>query len=252
MPALDDSLEAKALKLFEYVDPDFEEDADVFLNSLGRTTNESSRTFIYSIGVLLSSANQTITNAAMMTLARLYLNCSAEVRLPLVKADLIHQLVNTLNPLTLSFTEGVDLHLHLMEIVNYSVSLATSLYLEVLEIEDVNEQQAVHETVLKQVLAPSEKYLQHLCVNRYSIVDGDQRNEIMALLATIIRISPYYQLTMDFVLHMPVFLTIPSCLTFFEYDESIWYFLYEMNNTQRDWNKKGEKCNRWRRKFIEC
>ncbi|KAK2957635.1 hypothetical protein BLNAU_7534 [Blattamonas nauphoetae] len=44
---------------------------------------------------------------------------------------------------------------------------------------------------------------------------------------------------MDFVDTMPVVLSIPSYLTFFEDDNSIWYFLYTMNNTQRKWNNES-------------
>ncbi|KAK2955274.1 hypothetical protein BLNAU_9826 [Blattamonas nauphoetae] len=162
--------------------------------------------------------------------------------LALVKANLIPQLIVTLNPQPLSFTEAVDIHVNIMNIVRHFVCLAKPGSLEELGIEDGNEQQAVHETVLKQVLAPSEKYIMHLCVNRNSIVDGDMSKEFMRLLAHLLRICAYYQPTMDFVFHMPVFLTIPSCIAFFEDDGSIWRFLVDIIKAQLGWNKKrGEE-----------
>ncbi|KAK2957613.1 hypothetical protein BLNAU_7512 [Blattamonas nauphoetae] len=162
--------------------------------------------------------------------------CSAEVRLALVQADLIPHLINSLNLQSLSFSETVDIHLHLMKIILNSFRFATPYGLEQLEIEDYNTQQAVHKTIFQQVVVPSEQYIGHLCVNRFSIVDGSQSYSFLDLLATILQISPSYQPTMEFVLRMPVFLTIPSCLTFFEYDRSIWDFLWEMKYIQQKWN----------------
>ncbi|KAK2961555.1 hypothetical protein BLNAU_3353 [Blattamonas nauphoetae] len=169
------------------------------------------------------------------------------VHLALVKADLIPQLIITFNPQSLSFTEAVDVHTCLMKIIANPVRLSTPYALRKLAIQDGNEQQAVHKTVLKQVLAPSEQYICHLCANRNSIIEGDQSIYFLELLANILEICPYYQPTMDFVLHLPVFITIPSCLTFFENGSSIWYFLYQMNNAQREWNKQGgEERQKWK------
>ncbi|KAK2952711.1 hypothetical protein BLNAU_12360 [Blattamonas nauphoetae] len=38
---------------------------------------------------------------------------------------------------------------------------------------------------------------------------------------------------------MPVVLTIPSCLAFFEDDDSIWSFLLSMAFNQQEWNEQG-------------
>ncbi|KAK2959911.1 hypothetical protein BLNAU_5108 [Blattamonas nauphoetae] len=61
----------------------------------------------------------------------------------------------------------------------------------------------------------------------------------MTLLARIVRVSPYYPPTMDIVVNMPIVLTIPSCLAFLETDESIWIFLYDVIEAQREWNEHG-------------
>ncbi|KAK2946530.1 hypothetical protein BLNAU_18572 [Blattamonas nauphoetae] len=192
-----------------------------------------------SIMVLISSPSQAIAAAAMELLKHLILRCSAEARLALVKADLIPQLVLSLNPLSLSFTEGVDIHTNLMKTIAESLWLSTPYCLRKLGIDDNDEQQAGHEMVFQQVLVPSEKYISHLCVNRISIIDGEQSVRFLTLLAQILRISPYHQATMEIVLNMPVVLTIPSCLSFFDFDRSIWSFLVFMIIAQREWNKKG-------------
>ncbi|KAK2955294.1 hypothetical protein BLNAU_9685 [Blattamonas nauphoetae] len=175
-------------------------------------------------------------------------HCSAKFRISLVKADLIPQLVNTLNPLSLSFAEAVNIHINLMKTVQISFWLATPFGLNNLEIEEDSGQQAVHETVLQQVLVPSEKYIWHSCVNRYSIVDGDQSDDFLTLLARLLQICPSYQPSMDFVLCMPITLTIPGCLTFFEKDDSVYSFLYFMVVIQRTWNKtRGAVQNMWKK-----
>ncbi|KAK2954140.1 hypothetical protein BLNAU_10957 [Blattamonas nauphoetae] len=199
------------------------------------------------IMVLISSGSQALTTAAMEMLSNLLLYCSPKTLLSLVKADLISEFVSTLNPQSLSFPEADDIHINAMDIIRLSVSRPTPNGLQQFGIEDDDEQQAVHETVLRQVLAPSEKYICHLCTNRYSIVDGLQSTLFLVLLAKLLRIYPSYQPTMNFVLHIPVVLTIPSCLTFFNTDGSIWYFLSSMIDTQREWNEKGgEERQTWK------
>ncbi|KAK2948837.1 hypothetical protein BLNAU_16180 [Blattamonas nauphoetae] len=240
-PTLDDSLEAKAVKFLEFVIPQNAPSADNFLSSHGRTTGDSSTNFVQSLVVLVSSANHAITTAVIKMLDFLTWLCSAKVRLALVKADLIPQLLISLNPQSLSFEEAKDIHIHLMSSIDCSLYLITPLRHGEVEIDDDNERQAVYETVLQQVMVPSEKYIWHLCMNRYSIVGGELSDDFLALLAALLEISPYCQPTMDFVLNMPVILSIPSCLTFVENDRTIRYFLLEMLDAQQEWiRKRGE------------
>ncbi|KAK2963537.1 hypothetical protein BLNAU_1580 [Blattamonas nauphoetae] len=238
-PTLDASLETKALKFLFFVTQMSSQSANAFLGSLASLTDDSLTKFIQCIVVLVSSVSKRIISKTMKMLNDLLLWCSSKVRLTLVRADLIPQLVITLNPLSLSFTEAVGIHNCLVTIISHSVWLSTQNGLASLKIEDRNEQQAVRETVFKQVIAPSEKYICHLCVNRVSIVYGDQSEYFMTILAQILAISPYYQPAMDLVLNMPVFVPITNCLTFFEADDSIWSFLFHMNNAQRERNKTG-------------
>ncbi|KAK2957002.1 hypothetical protein BLNAU_8077 [Blattamonas nauphoetae] len=231
-------MEAKAVKFLRYVDPPGVSSADEFLSSLASSTAESLNDFVQCIVVLLSTPSQAITTATMEMLNHLLLDCSPENRLALVKANLIPQLAITLNPQPLSFMEAEDIHISLIRIIAYPLQLTTTRGFEELGIKKRNKQQAVRKTVFQQVLVPSEKYIWHLCVNRFSIIDGDMSIEFMFLLALILQICPYHQPTMAVILHMPVFPTIPSCLTFFENDASIYYYLFEMIISQRKWNKK--------------
>ncbi|KAK2950348.1 hypothetical protein BLNAU_14683 [Blattamonas nauphoetae] len=246
-PALDVSLEAKAVRFLHFVDTDDEETADAFLFSFGRTTDESLTNFIQSIVTLISSASQDITVAAMKMLNILFCYCSNKVRLALVKTNLIPQLINTLNPLSLSVVEAEDVQIYLIHIISYSFWNATPNYLFIVGITDLNEQQAVQETVLKQVIVPSENYICHFCVNRFSIIDGALSQSFLKLLAHLLHISPYHPPVMDFILHMPVVPTIPSCISFFDRDESIWNCLSDMIDVQREWDKKDRDAQQMRK-----
>ncbi|KAK2950445.1 hypothetical protein BLNAU_14563 [Blattamonas nauphoetae] len=179
-PSLDVSLEAKAVKFLESVRPEGRNSADAFLGTLASNSGDSSPNFVQSIVVLISSASQAIATASIKLLDSLFDWCSAKFNLTLVKADLIPQLINTLNPLSLSFAKAADIHICLMKIITNSLCLATLGDLTALDIEGCDEQQAVHETVLKQVVAPSEKYLCYLCVNRFSVINGTQDEYFMA------------------------------------------------------------------------
>ncbi|KAK2957605.1 hypothetical protein BLNAU_7504 [Blattamonas nauphoetae] len=170
-PVLDVSLDAKAVKFLESVQPDDEKKADDFISNFGRTIDKSSTNFVQSIVVLVSSSSTTITTAAMLMLKILIENSSPKVRLALVNANLIPQLINNLNLLSLSFTEAGNIHIYLMKSINKSFWLATPDGLYRLKIQNQNEPQAVHETISRQAIAPSEMYIGHLCVNRYSRSD---------------------------------------------------------------------------------
>ncbi|KAK2948727.1 hypothetical protein BLNAU_16365 [Blattamonas nauphoetae] len=245
-PALDDPLEAKAVKFLETVVPNDQSLAEAFLNNPASSSDESLTEFIQSVLVLVSSPYQSIINAAVVIFTSQNRFCFPPDRLALIKADLIPQLLIILDPQSVSYAGMLDIHTCLILNISESVWLATPSGLKHLGIEDHDEQQPIHETVLKQVLIPSEQYIYHLCVNRFSIVDGKQSETFLGLLARLLAISPYYQPKMEFVLHMPVFLTIPSCLTFFENDHAIWYFLYTMNQTQLEWNRtKGTQQQIW-------
>ncbi|KAK2943658.1 hypothetical protein BLNAU_21406 [Blattamonas nauphoetae] len=240
-PALDASLEAKAVRFLKNVVTLDDESADAFLFSLGRTSDESLTNFIHSIVVLLSSPSHVITTVAMKMVDSLFIFSSESIQFTLVKADLIPQLINTLNPHSLSFAEAVDIHTCLISRLAEAVWCSTPFGLANLEIEDYDEQKDVRETVFQQVLAPSEKYIRHLCVNRFSIIDGDQSKHFLTLLAQILQTCPYHQPTMDFVLYMPLYLAIPSCLTFFEKEYQIWSFLDDMVDGQREWNNQSDE-----------
>ncbi|KAK2953257.1 hypothetical protein BLNAU_11720 [Blattamonas nauphoetae] len=247
-PALDDSLEAKAVQFFQSMYPLNEDCGDIVLRTLASFADESLRDFVQSIVVIVSSANHVVTRTAMKLLRDLILNSSAQVNLTLIKADLIPQLIVTLNPQSLSLAEAEDIHTGVISSISSSFWIATPYGLADLTFEGDDEQQAVFKTVLTQVVAPSEKYIWHLCMNRFSIINGDQSKYFLVLLVRLIQISSSYQPTMEFVLRVPVFLTIPSCLTFFENEDSINDCLYFMNLAQRQWNeKRGEERQRWKR-----
>ncbi|KAK2950451.1 hypothetical protein BLNAU_14569 [Blattamonas nauphoetae] len=182
-PTVDVSLETKAVKWLKYMDPRTRDSADAFL------------------GVLASAL--VIATAAMQMFGALTASCSTKMHLLLVKADLIPQIIVTSTLQSLSFEKVKYIHTYFISIIVHSFWLATPDYLAKPTFKDEYEQQAVHETVLKQVLSPLELYISHLCVNRYSIVERDLSAELMKFIAHILQTSLVYQPAMDFVLNLP-------------------------------------------------
>ncbi|KAK2953352.1 hypothetical protein BLNAU_11637 [Blattamonas nauphoetae] len=83
----------------------------------------------------------------MRIIDSLILWCSPKYQLALIKAELIPQIILTINPLSLSFAEAVNIHTHLVSTILSSIGLATPYCLAQLGNEDENDQQAVHETI---------------------------------------------------------------------------------------------------------
>ncbi|KAK2964067.1 hypothetical protein BLNAU_1148 [Blattamonas nauphoetae] len=165
-----------------------------------------------------SSSAQRIVGETIAFVWRVVRSCSSKKRLRLFKDDLIAKIIPSLNLLTLPFAGAEDLHYHLMFVIANFLWLSTPFGLASLELSHLHEHQALHETVLKQVLMPSEAYLRHLCVNCHSIVDGNQSTSFVLLLAQILRICPFHDPTFKFVQTLPIFLTLPNTLSFFEKD----------------------------------
>ncbi|KAK2959116.1 hypothetical protein BLNAU_5911 [Blattamonas nauphoetae] len=246
-PALDVSLEVKAVKFLESVHPKDEESAYAIVASSGLFPDEYSTNFIQCIVVLVSSASHAIIATTMEMLNRLILTSSVQVRLALVKANLIPQLVASLHPLSVSSPDYAHIHTGLIRSIINSFWLTTPDCLEQLGIEDSDEEQAVHEIVFQHVVAPSEKYIWHLCVNRYSIIDRRQSWNFMEMLARLLPRCSYHQPSMDCVFRLPVFLTIPSYLAFFEWNDLTEFFLFLLNNFQWNWNgPRREEQQMWK------
>ncbi|KAK2944940.1 hypothetical protein BLNAU_20116 [Blattamonas nauphoetae] len=100
----------------------------------------------------------------MEMLRTLLLICS------LVASDLMPRLVIILDRLSLSFDEAEDIHPSLIPTIVDSLRFAAPPGLTCGTIEGENERQAVRETMFKQVLIPSEKYLCHLSVNNNPVL----------------------------------------------------------------------------------
>ncbi|KAK2952732.1 hypothetical protein BLNAU_12381 [Blattamonas nauphoetae] len=240
-PAVDGSLKTKVVKFLKSMNPKNRKAADALICSFASFSDQSLTNFVQSIVVLISSPSRAIIKSAMQMLTSLVFRCSSAFHLLIVITALIPQLIITLNPQSLSFAKAEDIHRNLMKTITDSLWLISADGEAKLKIKTDSERQAVHETVLQKVVAPSTQYICHLCVNRYSIIDRVLSAYFLVLLVQFTQISPYYRPAMDFVLNMPVVLTIPSCLTFFEDDDTICNFLYAMVDAHRDWDETGGK-----------
>ncbi|KAK2941477.1 hypothetical protein BLNAU_23624 [Blattamonas nauphoetae] len=178
-PALNDSLEAKAVQFLESMTQICRWSPTAFLSDLWLTTDEDLTDFVQSIVVLISSPSQVLTTTAMKMVGKVIITSSAQVRLAFVKAGLIPQIVITHNPLSISFTKAVDIHIHLLNIIRFNLSLSTPFSLNQFGMNCDYEQKTVHETVLKQVLIPS-KHQQKW--NDQSGKEPQQWNKVLGML----------------------------------------------------------------------
>ncbi|KAK2941061.1 hypothetical protein BLNAU_24028 [Blattamonas nauphoetae] len=241
------SLEDKAASFLEQISLRSEKDVDSFVFGIVPSSQiESSSDFLESVIRLISLPNQRIVRASLGLVWSIIKYSSQNTRLRLAKEDLITQLVSRLHPLTPSFDNVADFPSHLISIINPLIWLSTRGIPPQLGISPSDEQQTVHETFLNQVLRPSEGYLQHLCSIRYSLLDGRHSTQFMHLLVTLLKICPSHEPTMNFVLTLPVLLTIPSAMTFVDDDGSTVVFLEFVVNSQkgRDW-KVGTMLPQW-------
>ncbi|KAK2962043.1 hypothetical protein BLNAU_3099 [Blattamonas nauphoetae] len=207
-----------------------------FLVDLESSSNESVIDYMEALVVLLSLPNQRIIKSSLEILKTMIRFMSAPTRLRLVTANLIPQIITNLSPLSLPFTESQMILCHLRNIIGSFVSLASMDCVAELKVSDRAEQQAVHEAVLKQVLVASEEYFWHLFRNRFSIDDPLLTNELMFDEPRLLSVAPYFQPTLDYVLTLPIFQLIPSCLTFFDHDHSIFEFFVSMADAVEEWN----------------
>ncbi|KAK2955223.1 hypothetical protein BLNAU_9775 [Blattamonas nauphoetae] len=157
----------------------------------------------------------------------------SKTRLSLVTADLIPQLITSLDPLSLSFIEGKDIHLPLMGIFASMFKLAIPAELKDLDLDSPLGQQNINEIVLKHVLIPSEGFIRYFYANRYSIEDNINTYNILFMHYRLIKICANYQPIVDFVLALPVSLTFTSLMSFLEKDTTICQFLEGIVDAQK-------------------
>ncbi|KAK2955292.1 hypothetical protein BLNAU_9683 [Blattamonas nauphoetae] len=188
----------------------------------------------------------------MNLLENLIWRCSVKVRLSLIKADIIPQIITALNPQSLDLEESGYIHTSLVRLLTHSVIFATPYCVSQLKITDHDEQHAVSEMVLTQIISPSKQYICHLCTNRNSIVDIDLSNDFVQLLARLLQICPYYHRTMEFVLHMPLTLTIPSSFMSCPNPHSIMFSLEIMYYSQLKWNDHGGEVRQMGKILLPC
>ncbi|KAK2963580.1 hypothetical protein BLNAU_1623 [Blattamonas nauphoetae] len=236
---IDDASEKKAVMLLDQIRPFGSVNVKAFVRGLiVSEPNNYLTDFVISITVLVSSSKQTIIKGTMLLLEHLFSSSSPTFKLKLIEAQMIPQIITSLNAQSLFVAKAEDIHTPLIRIVNQSLRLITPHGMKSLEIEHQHDQQKVHETVLHQFLVPLEEYLRNCCKRRFSFLAGSQSFGFVVLIQNLLDIYPYYLPTMDFVLSLPVVLTIPSCLTFLENEFIIRYILIHTFDIPEEWNKQ--------------
>ncbi|KAK2944170.1 hypothetical protein BLNAU_20917 [Blattamonas nauphoetae] len=198
------------------------------------SSNRPWSVFVESIAVLISSSKQKIVESTMDLLSFMIQRGLPDTNLAIAESNLIPQLMLTLHPLSLSFTEE-KIHVYLITILSKLLYFFTPVGHRSLDLYDPEYRPVHRDALLTRLLFPLEEYLHHLCSNRYTIPQGDLTDNFMFLLARLLQICPDFQPTMDFVFTLPVLLTITSSLTFFERDRSVDQFLHGLREYLRFW-----------------
>ncbi|KAK2948139.1 hypothetical protein BLNAU_16939 [Blattamonas nauphoetae] len=206
--------------------------------------HEAFQTFVTTITILLSTDNTTIVETTLYTINHLVPMCSRNIQFGLLNADLVPQLILSLQPLTRSFKYPQNIHSDLLSIIGRLLWLPTPSNGAYAEIDDPTEQQAVHETILKHVLLPSKDYIRQICSARDLFVDRVFLPDFMTCVAQIILICPFYQPTMDYVLDLPLIFTMITSNDFYDNEESRGCFLGELADAQEEWDKHDKELRR--------
>ncbi|KAK2945218.1 hypothetical protein BLNAU_19858 [Blattamonas nauphoetae] len=237
-----DDFVKKAVLLLEQLRFSNSTDTNKFICPAMESTDQNLMEFLQSFMILLSSANHTLITATMKMLDSLLHNTSTRMHLRLINADLIVHLLTSLNPLSLSIADTQDIHSSVISIITLSLCLSNPYVLNALNIKDSSEQQAIHEAILNRVLVPTEAYIRYLCTNYSFIADGASSEQFTYLLTRPLETSQLSQPALTFVLDLPITLTIPSFLSFFEDNLTTLRFFFEFSRIVKELNRKdGEQ-----------
>ncbi|KAK2950818.1 putative Ubiquitin-conjugating enzyme E2 29 [Blattamonas nauphoetae] len=230
------SLEDKAVSFLKEIKPDNEKDVNSFiLDLVPSSLPESSCAFVESVVELISVPNKRIIIAALELVSNIVVYSAKPTLLILVSSGLIPKVVTSLNIFSLSFKEAEMIHHSLILIILAPVYYSKDMALGSLDSACPEIHQTFRETLHKSVILPTEGYIRHLCNNRYLIKDYFQSNFFVNLLLQLLAASLCHPSTMELALSLPICLTIPSALTFFEHDIPSLGLSVETSIKKRPW-----------------
>ncbi|KAK2950820.1 hypothetical protein BLNAU_14238 [Blattamonas nauphoetae] len=244
--AFSSSLEAKAESLLDQIKLTTAEEVKDFLKMLlPSALQESSRTFVETVGDLISVPFREISTTTILVVFVDICHLKVDSLFTLVKNGLVSKLITSVDISSLPFRHVDILNSSLIIILHKALLSTFSKFMDTL-INQTNDHQSISEIAFSQIVLPSDRYLQYLCENCYSIWDDTLSHYYMELLPQLLCIAPQNQQTTEFVLNRPICLTVTSAMTFFTFDKSFSTPMGTMEMFQMLWpDTDGEMPERW-------
>ncbi|KAK2948267.1 hypothetical protein BLNAU_16803 [Blattamonas nauphoetae] len=240
-PQFNESLEEDIVAFLTRITPTNRAESDEVLNCLAPSADGSLASFVESITFLVSSSSKAIVKTSVRLLEELCMRCSLTIRRQLIQDGILQKIMAVIDSDALFSQDFGETPLFLSLIIRSFLRLGTLRGMERGQVVSQNEQQELHDLILRQVIIPSEGFLRFLYHVHPSVVDGDRSFIFLGNLTRFIQICPYYDLTITHILGLPVILTITSSLTIIVTDSSIWTFLDDLNECIWEWNSERRK-----------
>ncbi|KAK2960149.1 hypothetical protein BLNAU_5032 [Blattamonas nauphoetae] len=200
--------------------------------------------FLDSILTLVSSRHSTIVAAAFSFLRSSTRAASPAIRDGLVESDLVSKVLATVQPHTLQISGNEK------RIVPCVLLAFPSSLMNVADISTINKFNH-RETILQKVVLPSSEFVKFLISNRH-ILSGDLFPYFMSLLCTHIRICPFHQPTLEFVLTSPIVMAFSSCFSIVEGDYDLWNIHVSIEQSLKEWKEEGPEVVQSGKRMIQA
>ncbi|KAK2944977.1 hypothetical protein BLNAU_20095 [Blattamonas nauphoetae] len=207
-----------------------------FIDELFQSSN-SNTPFVNSLVILVNSSNGKIRAGAIEFLQKVMSWSPYALRFDLIQQDMIGKILAAIKPEMLPFQDHEDIHIPLMEILSEAIVFSNPNSLLRSDILETVSAEQIYDAVLTKVLHPAGAYLRYQLVSRSLIEDDDQSMNFALLLSRLLEISVHSSPTYDFILSLPISITIPDCLTFFTDDSSVWSLVEGLVICRSEWSQ---------------
>ncbi|KAK2946080.1 hypothetical protein BLNAU_18988 [Blattamonas nauphoetae] len=235
----DEAVQDQAVDLLNMLEPKRNERklADSIIKDLVPSSAGSPSDFIESILTLLSSPHSTVVEAALSFLYESMCNSSFFVRYRLMESDLISKLLATTQTDILPISICRRVFRTLVNIVIYCLQLARPYLFCEFGLTEVPDAFTRREMIFPKVVIPLSQFVAFLISNRF-FLNKDLTIYVMALLGTLIEISPFHRPTLEFVVTSPIAFAFSSCLST-EFTPVLKNSLFCIYRSLGDWKNKG-------------
>ncbi|KAK2950208.1 hypothetical protein BLNAU_14894 [Blattamonas nauphoetae] len=248
----DKTLQDRAAQFLKILEPQWNAQlAAKLVTELVPSTDGSAAGFVESIVTLVSSPHSTMVVAALSLLHKTILMSSTEIRHRPVQSDLVSKVFATVQPHTLPISGNDKIFDNLLIIIYRYLNLAVPLSLRELGITAAVDQSNHREMIFQKVVLPSSQFFQYLISNR-NMLKGELLNSFMSLLTTHLRIGPFHDPTLEFVIASPIVMAFSSCLSFIEDNSRLWVTLQHINYSFKEWKKEGPEVVQSGKRMIQA